>query len=72
MDPMKFEVRDEAAEKMLREIGNSLRSSCPPGYRFSLLIFSFGEDGNMFYTSNARREDMIRSMQEFITKFREN
>lgn len=72
MDSMKFEVRDEAAEKMLREIGNSLRSSCPHGYGFSLLVFSFREGGNMFYVSNARREDMIRSMQEFIAKFREN
>lgn len=71
-DPMKFEVRDEEAEKVLRDIGLRLRSAMPPGYGFSLLIFSFGEGGNMFYTSNAQREDMIHAMQEFIAKFREN
>ena len=69
---MAFEVRDEKAEAMLKEIGQMLRKACPKGYGFSLLIFSFGEGGNMFYTSNAQREDMIRAMQEFIQKHREN
>ena len=67
-----FEVRDEKAEKMLREIGDILKAACPKGYGFSLLIFSFGEGGNMFYTSNAERESLIRAMQEFIQKFRAN
>jgi hypothetical protein len=66
-----YEVRDERAEKMLNEIGKMLREACPPGFGFSLLVFTFGP-GAMFYTSNAQREDMIRAMQEFITKFREN
>jgi hypothetical protein len=71
---MKFEVRNEDIEKRLSEIGKRLRESMPPGgeFGFSLLVFSFGEGGSMFYTSNARREDMIRAMQEFIAKFREN
>lgn len=69
---MRFEVRNEKAEQMLREIGQMLRESCPPGFGFSLLVFSFGEGGSMFYVSNSRREDMIRSMEEFIAKFREN
>ena len=68
----RFEVRNEAAEKMLRQIGNMLRDVCPPGIGFSLLIFTFGEGGDMFYSSNAQREDMIKAMQEFIEKFREN
>jgi hypothetical protein len=67
-----FEVRDEQAEAMLKEIGQKIREACPKGYGFSLLIFSFGEGGNMFYTSNAQREDMIRAMQEFIQKHRPN
>lgn len=71
-DPMRFEVRDEQAEKLLKEIGVLLRESMPKGYGFNLLVFNFGEGGNMFYTSNARREDMIRAMQEFIAKFQEN
>ena len=58
---------------MLKEIGTLLKSACPPrGYRFSLLVFSFGRGENMFYTSNAQREDMIRAMQRFIAKFRQH
>lgn len=72
MPEMRYEVRDEKAEAMLKEIGTLLKAACPPGYGFSLLVFTFGEGGNMFYSSNARREDMIRAMQEFIAKFREN
>jgi len=70
--PMKFEVRNEAAEKLLKEIGGIIRSQCPPGYGFTFLLYSFGEGGDLFYISNAQREDMIRCMQEFIEKFREN
>lgn len=69
---MTYEVRDEKAEAMLKEIGQLLKAACPPGYGFNLLVFTFGEGGNMFYCSNAQREDMIRAMQEFIAKFREN
>jgi GGDEF domain-containing protein len=71
-EKMKFEVRDLQAEEVLKKFGQVLRDVMPPGYGFSLLIFTFGPDGNLFYTSNANREDMIRIMQEFIAKFREN
>jgi hypothetical protein len=68
----KYEVRDAAAEKVLNEIGQLLRTAMPPNYGFNLLIFSYGEGGNMFYTSSARREDMIAAMREFIAKFEGN
>ena len=42
-----YEVRDERAEKMLNEIGKMLRDACPPGFGFSLLVFTFGP-GAMF------------------------
>lgn len=67
-----YEVRDEKAEKMLNEIGKMLREACPPGFGFSLLVFSFGDGGSMFYTSNAERETMCQAMLEFVQKFRPN
>ena len=72
MPEMKFEVRDKEAEALLKDIGQRLKAAMPSGYGFSLLIFTFGEGGNMFYTSNAERETMIQAMQEFIAKSREN
>ena len=72
MKPMNFEVRDEEAEKVLKSMGRLLKEAMPPNYGFALLVFSYGEGGNMFYTSSAKREDMIRAMQEFIARHREH
>jgi len=35
---------------------------------FALLIFDFGENGDLAYISNGRRENMIKAMQECIQK----
>lgn len=67
-----FEVRHPEAEHRLNEIGNLLRSNMPEGFGFALLIFSYGEGGSMFYTSNAQRQDIINAMREFIAKHEEN
>jgi len=56
----------------MKDIGSRVKSVMPPGWGFTLLIFNFGEGGNLFYTSNAQREDMIKTMQEFIEKHREH
>jgi hypothetical protein len=67
----RYQVRSEAAEAMLKNIGGLLREACPPGYGFALLVFTF-EPGAMFYTANAERADMVKAMREFIAKFEEN
>ena len=67
-----YEVRDPEAEKVLKDIGEKLRDVMPEGYGFTFLMYSFGEGGNMFYISNAMREDMIKSMKEFIEKQENN
>ena len=63
-----YEVRDEKAEKALKEIGELLGKAMPEGYGFNFLMFNFGEGGNMFYISNAQRADMLKAMKEFIAK----
>jgi hypothetical protein len=70
---MTFEVRNSEVEERLKMIGNRLRDALVgvPGYGFALLIFSFNDDGNggnMFYTSSADRDDVIKAMREFIEK----
>lgn len=40
-------------------------------YGFCLLVFDFGETGRMNYVSNAKREDMIPAIKEFIEKTEE-
>jgi hypothetical protein len=70
---MAFEVRNEEIEQRLKEIGTRIRDSLEnTGYGFALLIFSFGEEGDMFYTSNAQRQDICNAMREFIAKHEPN
>jgi hypothetical protein len=77
-DPFRLQVRNPELEKLLGEIGSILKMACEQHssperkYGFALLIFDFGIGGDLFYTSNAQREDMVRLMQEFIAKFREH
>lgn len=63
-----YEVHHAGAERMLREIGNTLKKRMPPGWGFSLFIFSYGEQGEMFYLSSASRPDMLKALKEFIAK----
>jgi hypothetical protein len=70
---MSFEVRNEEIEARLKEIGTRIRASLEgTDHGFVLLIFSFGEGGNMFYTSNAQRQDVCNAMREFIAKHEPN
>lgn len=63
---MKFRVRDEKAESALRNIGQIIKRKTPDGMGFALLLFDYGNGGNMFYISSAQRQDMLNAMREFI------
>ena len=69
---MAFEVRQPEIEETLKDIGNLLRRAMPEGWGFSLLIFSFGPGGSLFYTSSGERESVISAMREFIAKVGSN
>jgi hypothetical protein len=63
-----FEIRNLEVESKLNEIGHLIGPVLPKGFGFTLLIFSFGPGGSMFYISNSDRRDMIKAMKEFIAK----
>ena len=63
-----FQVRNEKAEEALKKVGNAIKETIPEGMGFALLVFDYGEKGNMFYISSAERKDMIAAMEEFIQK----
>ena len=64
----KHDIDDPMIKTILNGMGKVLATSLPKTHGFTLLIYSFGEGGDLFYISNAVREDMIKSMQEMITK----
>ena len=65
---MTYEIRNPEIEELLKGLGKFLGDQMPPGWGFTLLIFSFGEGGSSFYISNAQRPDMLLHMQEFVDR----
>lgn len=61
-----FKVRNEYAEKALKELGEELKKKVPEGMGFTLMLFDYGGGGNMFYISTANRKNMVEAMKEFI------
>lgn len=52
----------------LRELARMIDNKLPDNHGFILLTFPFGNDPNsrVTYTSNAKREEAIAAMKEFI------
>lgn len=62
----KFEVKNAVVQAILKDLGAELKRRMPEGMGFALLMFDYGADGSLFYIADAEREDMIRTMEEFI------
>lgn len=58
---------EEQHRKVMNEVAHLL-DQCFKGFGFTLLVFDWGDKGRMNYISNARREDMLTAMREFIAK----
>jgi len=52
----------------MQETAGLIGSVLPPGTGFVLLAFDFGPNGRLEYVSNAKREDVVKAMIEFIAK----
>lgn len=64
-----YEVRDEEVENLLKDIGSQMKRVCRMhGYSFMLMLFQINGP-NLFYISDADREDVIKALKEFITKY---
>lgn len=62
--------RDRAEiEALSRAIAEALSEALPEGLGFALLVFDFGEGGNLAWISNAKREDMVRVLREQLARF---
>lgn len=63
-----FEVKNKIVEAILKDLGAELKRRMPAGMGFALLMFDYGADGSLFYIADAEREDMIKTMEEFIER----
>ena len=55
-----------AVEVRMQQWAKSFKGELPGGWGFILFAFPFGPGGRMNYVSNARREDVVATMREFI------
>jgi hypothetical protein len=60
---MSAEIPDR---EYLRETARLIEARLPDNYGFICLAFPFGEGGRLFYTSNARREDAVAALKEWL------
>lgn len=62
--------REEQANNMLQEIMQEIKNKLPEGMGFTLLAYEFGdkEGRRMLYASNSNREDVMKTMLEFVDK----
>lgn len=67
MQDPRYEVENPRIKELVLSIGQILAQSMPPGFGFTLFIFGF-KTQDLFYVSSANREDMIRTLKEFIAK----
>jgi len=59
--------RKAELERLCRNVGLEISALCPPGVGFCLLFFDFGLAGDLAFIANAKREDMIATLHEFIS-----
>lgn len=63
-----FEVKDDHLKNILKDIGREIKKDLPQDVGFTLLVFDYGEEGNLFYLSSADRSSMVATLKEFIAK----
>lgn len=67
-------VKEEQAQALLQDIARDIKATLPEGMGFVMLAFEFdeklpkGSEKRMLYVSNANREDIKKSMLEWIEK----
>jgi len=63
---------EEVVKSKMQTIAKKVQEELPNDFGFVVLTFKFNELGQMIYVSNANREDVIKSMKEFIEKTENN
>jgi hypothetical protein len=59
---------NEYVKGKMKTIAGKVHEELPDGFGFVVLAFNFGEGGELMYVSNANREDVVKTMKEFIKK----
>lgn len=65
---------NELVKRRMQKIARKVDEELPIGFGFVVLAFNFGEgiDNEMMYVSNANRKDIVKAMEEWIDKTKNN
>lgn len=63
---MNNEQEMEETRDFAQRLGIAIGDMVPEGWGFTLLLFEYGDSGNLIYLSSANPEDMVKTMQEFL------
>lgn len=63
---------EEIVKRKMQSIARKVDEELPDNFGFVVLAFKFNEKGEMIYVSNSNREDVVKSMKEFIEKTENN
>ena len=66
-----YEVKNKPIQDLLKALATLIAHAMPKDWGFTLMLFKYGPEGDLFYISSAVREDMIKTMEEFIKKQKE-
>jgi hypothetical protein len=62
-------MSDQIGAEAMRKLGRKI-SALIPGLGFALIVFEFHKPGLSNYLSNARREDMIKALEETLSRWK--
>lgn len=65
------DTEKELMEKNAEALGNIISGAVPDGIGFCLMVFSFGPEGWLTYSSNAEGAPMIEALEELLVKMKE-
>lgn len=61
-------MEEEFVKSKMQGIAKKVEEELPENFGFVVLAFKFNEKGEMIYVSNANRQDVVKTMEEFIEK----
>ena len=59
-------ILEKECHRIGRLIGSAINDDAPERYGFVLVLYNFGEDGDMSYISSGQREDCVQMLRELL------
>ena len=70
-----MESEEDFIKRKLKDIAKNIDKELPDGFGFALLTFRFNSEpdtSELMYVANADRQDIVKAMEEWIEKTKNN